>query len=378
MTPSQCVRPRVGAILSVALAMLAGCGQSAKQQVAPANCGPSATAAAAVTGPGPFHVGYREFPLTYQAPGIDQPRTINVHVWYPTTASGGEGAQYIGLFDDPDSQVNAPPAPPVDCHAYPLMAFSHGSQAFGGSASHMMKYFASHGWVGVAPDHTGNTLVNNIDPQPTSMIYLRPLDVKLAIDAVTTLAAPDPLANKIASDKILMVGHSVGASTPWAAGGTPYDMDRIRKNCAAGDVPSGVCTDGELAEFAKGNRDERVVAAVAMAGTWKREWFGDLGFNKVLVPILDMSGSANDVNVDEVWPLVSGINFTWIELAGGCHETFNLGSCATLDVPLGFSIVDSYALAFARYHVLGDRDATVVGIVNGTAQVSDKVTFRKK
>jgi predicted dienelactone hydrolase len=359
------------------LSLLFACAPKSPQP--PGHCGAAATAALPVTEVGPFHVGYRKFPLTYQAPGVDAPRTVLVNVWYPTTVSGEPGTSYLGIFPDADSQENVAPAPPLNGCGYPVLAYSHGSQGLGGGAAYMMRYFASHGWVGVAPDHAGNTFNDNLDVQPTSMFYLRSVDISHSLDALEQLQAPDPLAGHIATDKILMVGHSYGGMAAWGTGGVPYDVKNIEANChPGGTVPSGVCTPGELAEFTKGVREPRVAATIAMADTWKGDWFGATGFDQMKTPVLAMSGSENQVHTAKVYNAITGVDYTWIELAGGCHETFNLGFCETLDTQVGYSVVETYALAFARYHVLGDHDATVTGIVNGTTPVSAIVTYRKK
>lgn len=372
------VRRTLKPFLIAILVALTGC-RAPSAPPAPGHCGPHASAQLPVSGIGPFHVGYRKVLLTYQAPGVEAPRTITVNVWYPTDGTGGAGASYLGIFPDADSQEDAAPAAPLSDCGYPVLAYSHGSQGFGGGAAFMMRYFASHGWVGVAPDHTGNTFSDHLEIQPTSMFYLRSVDLTQAIDTLARLESPDPLAHRIATDRVLVVGHSYGGMGAWGTSGVPYDVANIEANChPGGSVPSGVCTAGELAEFAKGVRDPRVVATIAMADTWKRDWFGDTGFNQVQTPVLAMSGSENHVHTSNVWNAITGVDYTWIDLAGGCHETFNLGYCETLDTQLGYSVVQTYALAFARYHVLGDRDATVTGIVNGTMKVSPIVTFMKK
>ena len=45
---------------------------------------------------------------------------------------------------------------------------------------------------------------------------------------------------------------------------------------------------------------------------------------------------------------------------------------------VGFSIVNTYALAFARAHVLGDTGETTLAILDGTAQVAAEATLMRK
>ncbi len=341
------------------------------------NCTEEATAAAAVDESGPFNVGYRSFDVTWEPPGVGE-RTIKVNVWYPTTDDDGEGTSYVGIFPDNRVLVDARPAEPLSSCGFPLLAHSHGHMGLGGGSAAVMRHFASHGWVAVAPDHTGNLLVDNIDPRPVWMYYVRGLDVARAVDAVRDLPASDSLAGRIAADRYVLTGHSYGAFTAWALAGAAYDVDAIESECANGAFDaSGGCNDAQLAAFEAGVRDERIVAAVPMAGTPGVSWFGASGPNEAAVPLLAMTGGEDPVGMAELWDRLDGPDVTWIELAGGCHETFGLGLCDSLDPEEGYRLVNAHALAFARHHLLGDRSDAVTDLVDG-ADISPLVTFRRK
>jgi len=92
-----------------------------------------------------------------------------------------------------------------------------------------------------------------------------------------------------------------------------------------------------------------------------------------------MTGGDNDVGAGPNWPTLMGVKIAWIVLAGGCHETFNLGGCATLPDAVGYEIVRTYAMAMAREYVLGDTSPKITGIVDGTIPVNaDIVTYTSK
>jgi hypothetical protein len=112
-----------------------------------------------------------------------------------------------------------------------------------------------------------------------------------------------------------------------------------------------------------------------MAGSMKRDLFGPVGHQSVSIPMLSMSGSDDPVGADTQYQDTKDIDLTWIDLAGGCHQTFGIGDCKTLEPTVGFAIVNEYALAFARKYVLSDPDSNTAGIVDGTVTVSDLVTF---
>jgi predicted dienelactone hydrolase len=325
--------------------------------------------------PGPFQAGYKTIKHSYKTPGLEEGREILVHVWYPTEATTGDNPLYEGLFLDDQSFVDAPAAAPVAAAGYPVHVHSHGHRGFGGSSANLMRFFASHGWVAIAPDHSGNTLTNNIEPRPTAMFLWRSMDITEALNLADNLPVGDELAGKLRTDAVVMSGHSFGVHTCWASSGATFDPKLIEQGCADKTALPQGCTDAEVAAFNAGVGDKRIVANIAMAGSMKRDLFGPMGHQSVSIPMLSMSGSDDPVGAETQYQDTKDIALTWIDLAGGCHQTFGLGDCKTLDPELGFAIVNEYALAFARRYVLSDPDSNTAGIVDGTVTVSDLVTF---
>ena len=115
-----------------------------------------------------------------------------------------------------------------------------------------------------------------------------------------------------------------------------------------------------------------------MAGGYSEDFFGETGAAAAHAPFLILTGGADDVGMADDWPRLGGVDRTWIDLAGGCHQTFALGVCDTLDPELGYDVVNAYALAFGRAHVLGDDGADVTAALDGSALVSDIVTFQRE
>lgn len=339
------------------------------------DCSENATAAAPVGEAGPFHVGYRSWDVTYDAPGGIGKRTIKQNVWYPTREQGLQGARYLGLFSDPDSQVDAVPAPPLSACGYPLAVYSHGHMGLAGGAAHIARRLASHGWVVAAPDHTGNTLADAIDPRPIWFHIARGADVPAVVDNLRDLPADDPLGKQIAVDRYVLLGHSYGGFSVWISAGATFDMHEVEERCAESGQ---TCSAALLAAYKAGHPDPRIVGIVPMAGTYQTEWYGEDGFTSVHVPVLQMSGALDPVGADALFALVKGLDFTWVEIAGACHEAFNLGGCEQIANDDAFGIVDTFALAFARVHLLGDRGGEAENILTGAMQVSNKVKLRKK
>lgn len=328
---------------------------------------------------GPFGCGYRTFDVTYSPDGYEGERTITVSLWYPTEDTAGEAVAYQGFFTDEDVFVDAALAPPVE-GSYPLHLHSHGHTGFAGSSPWVMRYFATHGWVVAAPDHTGNTISDNIDPRPPWMYFVRGADLSATLDALAELPATDELAGIVDTDRVIASGHSFGGYTVLGTGGATFDVASIQTACdgGAGPIDSGPCSAAEIDAFEAGTRDSRVVGIFPMAGG-NHAMYGQ-GVSDVGVPVLQLSGDAdtsvtNASESDPIWELLPPGSVR-VDAAGGCHQLFGLGGCDALSDDVGLPLVNTYALAFSRFHLLGDT--AMAGILDGTVAVSDAATFSSK
>lgn len=320
---------------------------------------------------GPFRVGYRSFPLSYLPRGQTTPRSISVHIWYPTLSASGPFPRYSNVFPDRDVIVDAPVAVPAHAGGFPLVAHSHGWRGFPGASWPTLGRLASHGFVVVMPEHTDSTLAQFMDPRPTAHYYERSLDVSAAVDAIAALPASDVLSRTVTSQYVLM-GHSFGVHTVWASVGATFDVDAIRARC----MPMGTCTEAELNVFAEGVRDTRIVAAMPIAGSIDMDWFGTSGFMPVRVPMLSMTGTADGVDGMAQQALVSPpVPLDWVSVDGACHNSFAVPTltCDTADADTVSNITATYALAFARVHLLHDPSD---GIVTGATSVHSTAHFR--
>jgi len=331
-----------------------------------------------VTSPGPYQVGYRSLNVTY-SPGADfSDRTIRLNIWYPTEDDSGSRAEYTVGFDD-GAYLDATPAPSVHEGGYPVHIHSHGFQGYGATSAFLSRYFATHGWLTVAPDHTDNTLLDHRDPLPSAHYFHRPLDVQVALDTLGGLPSGDPLAGMANVGRSVVSGHSFGAYTTWASAGATYDLDRVTEMCTSGEgIHDDGCTSEEEAMFATELADPRIVSSIPMAGTLRRNWFGDAGELSVQGPVLFFGGTEDDRGQQDQFDQMGAIDFTWMEVEGACHQTFALGACGTLDTELGFSIIQTIGLAFARWTVLEDDQPEVAAIATGEQSISEIVTTQRR
>ncbi len=327
---------------------------------------------------GPFDVGYRTLETEYQPP-VGGTRTIRVHVWYPATEPTGDAPTYEVIFTDEDVHTDAPLAPSAYPGGFPLTVYSHGNQGFGGDSAERSRYFASHGWVAIAPDHKDNTLTGNVSPLPTAHFLHRPLDIRAAIDALDALPNSDDLSSAVDTSRVLLTAHSFGTYTTWGVTGGRYDAAAVKASCDDANRRPYDCTEAELNAFSADLSDPRVVAAIPMAGGRYQDFFGDKGQSSISVPIALMTGSNDDVGAADLYDNTSKFPLTWVDIDGGCHLSFSLGSCKTLADADGFAIVNTFALAFGRYHVLDDGDdSESAQIVEGRAELSPLATIKRR
>ena len=318
--------------------------------------------------PGSFAVGYREESVTWTEEGLqDEPRTLRLAVWFPTDAETGAEAHYQGAVPAPGVLAEVDPTP----GAHPLVVFSHGHQGYAENSSFLMEHLASHGWWVLAPDHTGNTLLDGGDRE-TAIYWQRPLDVSAVLDhAEETL--------EVVGEPVL-IGHSFGGYTAHAVGGAAYAIDALEPACADGTDTSEFCstmTAGQADRFREGFGDPRVAAIVAMApGDWRL--FGD-GLAGVAPPELLMTGGLDPgTDGDPIWEDLAGEGDLRLDVPTAGHNAFTdfsgaLDGPGTIDPEEGFRIVRTYALAFATLHGLGDPFGEP--LLDGSVEVSELATL---
>lgn len=326
---------------------------------------------------GPFQVGYRKWDVTYIPIEGAMPRTIVLNVWYPTTNPTKTIARYLDFFRDRKAFVDSPLAPSVYADGkYPLHVHSHGDQGFGGTSSFMVRHLASHGWVVIAPDHTSNTLRDNVQPRPPEMYAWRPLDLTASINAMDDLPTEDPLFGKVNTSRVIMSGYSFGVHSAWGVLGASFDTTLVAGHCA--QSASGKCLDGYEAAYAKGFGDERIVAGVLMAGSIKRDWFGPMGHQSVKVPLMSLTGTADPVGAQEQYDAVTQVPMTWIDIEGACHNAFGIGGCdsGSFKAEEAYPIINGYVLAFSRRHLL--NDTSVEALLSGQMTLDAKARFKHR
>jgi len=247
---------------------------------------------------GPYAVGVR----TVEVIGA-RDRVLPVEVWYPVEPTAAQGAtpatySFPGLeVPTIDAVVGAPPAP----GPFPLVVYSHGSGGLRYVSGFLTEHLASHGFVVVAPDHVGNTAIDEFtgtDESQTQVAQDRPADVAAVVEAATSGAVGfEDLTPTIDAEHVAVTGHSFGGFTALAAGS------------AAGP----------------GEAFEGLDAIVALAPY--SETLPDDLLRSVDTPTLLVSGTADvttpvQPNTERPWALVAARPLVRADLRDAGHQSF--------------------------------------------------------
>ena len=328
---------------------------------------------------GPFKVGFKTWSITYQPPEWDEERTLTLNLWYPvekevfnrlSQEEDAEFGRYLERLPDSEILVDAPPASSLNLlEGYPVLLHSHGWKGYGGNSAFLMRHFASHGWVVIAPDHTGNLLFDHWDPFPSYFDLLRSSDLKESLDALSSLAQ-DPLWGAFDLQRVILSGHSYGGYSAWASGGIVYNAERQAQECPQ-------CTPAQLVLFDQGLRDPRIVGIISMAGPISEPQRSAENQVTFPLPALVMSGSEDQADLyREQFTFTQNLDLLWLEIQGACHTSFALASCETLDFEEGYQLIQSYALSFARFIAFKDRSESTLKVLQGHSFSDDQVRIQ--
>jgi predicted dienelactone hydrolase len=250
---------------------------------------------------GPYAVGHTAFDLV-DADRNDRP--LEIQAWYPADpadAAGDhtlyalvEGTLYLpseAAFDD---------LPVLDRFLMPLIVFSHGHEAINIQSVRLMEALASHGFIVVAPNHTGNTTFDHSATFEESAVD-RPQDVSFLIDAMMArnLDVDDPFFLRVSPFAIGVAGHSFGGYTALAM--------------AAGYGAGGVAPD------------PRVRAIVSVSGV--TDLFSDDELASIRIPTLLLGGTLDtvvpiDPNTIRAFDLISSRFLYRVDVEGATHFHF--------------------------------------------------------
>lgn len=362
---------------------------------------------------GDYTVGVQQFTI----PG--EGRSLNGWVWYP--AEGKQDlanySEFNGVFET-SGRANWNADPLSGNAPYPLLILSHGSGSSPLLTLFYTEHLASHGFVVIAIEHNGNTMIDRLGSQDaydaavTDNYVHRPRDVSRAIDYALDVLNTDMLSGMIDADKIAVSGHSFGGYTTFASAGASLNFDALQSWCDenAGvlmadlrdeglltasnrdvELAGGVCylldDAPRLAELAglddvpsgawESFGDERIGAIVALS-PWNAPIFGEESLSQVQLPALILVGSNDNVTQPErdarnFYNWLGSENKTLVEFVSGDHYLF-VDNCPPLLINFGayyacsdpvwdmsrvHDLTNHLATAFLLSTFYGDADASI-------------------
>jgi predicted dienelactone hydrolase len=157
-------------------------------------------------------------------------RALPVDCWFPVAGGEYAGSVYEllpGVGFTASALAGAPAAP----GAHPLVIWSHGRSGTRSSYAMLCEGLAARGYVVIAPDHPGDTLVDwliGAAVDDATNEAQRVDDVRCVLDAALEDPARLGLTVEIDAELVAVAGHSYGAYTAFALAGAERADQRVR------------------------------------------------------------------------------------------------------------------------------------------------------
>lgn len=160
--------------------------------------------------------------ITVSSP--ERGQDLAVKVWYPALPGGKEVlVDDSRLFKGSPAFADAPAAPGL----YPLIVLSHGSGSRVDSMGWLASRLAQAGFIVAGPNHPGTTSGDST-PIDTPKLWERTQDLSALI---TFLTADSAWKDRIAADRIGVLGFSLGGAAVMEIAGARADREAYARYC---------------------------------------------------------------------------------------------------------------------------------------------------
>jgi predicted dienelactone hydrolase len=186
----------------------------------------------------------------------------------------------------------------------PLVMIAPGYEADKGFLAYIAKHLASHGFTVVSVEHPSVTSEGKINLDrliPASEFVDRPKDVSFVLDELAKLNESSELQGKFNSDRVMIIGHSLGGYTALALAGGELRLDELRQFCESSNVLERVPADWLQCNATKlpnaktvRVQDKRIQQAIALNPAIGKI-FGKAGLSKVDTPTVVLSSSEDSL-----------------------------------------------------------------------------------
>ncbi len=235
-------------------------------------------------------------------------RKLAVRIWYPAREkTEAQAAQYVHQmnlagkepFEIVSNGIAVSDAAPLTGEKFPFVLMSHGYGGWSTQFSNLGEHIASQGYVVASIDH-GDAMADGITSAILSfgnVLVDRTLDQRQIMDMIVKEAngATEGYASLIDSEKLGLIGYSMGGYGAIASAGAPYVFDS--------DLMSNIPETAQDS-LKRANTEPLPIQALVAFAPWggqpdNRAWSAETMSN-INVPALIISGNQDDiVNYDE-------------------------------------------------------------------------------
>ena len=233
----------------------------------------------------------------------------------------------------------------------PLVVISHGMASTRNTFAYVAEHLASHGFAVATMEHPAsdasrfNNYIAGFQGEPQAELAIqRPLDITALLDYLEQQADSNPKFANLRTDRVGVMGQSLGGYTSLAVGGAQFDFDYLERVCSDSEktiLPFNLslllqCRGLELPDETYNTHDERIAAILAINPVGSG-MFGPTGMSQIEVPVMMIAGS-NDFFAPAVAEQIEP--FTWLKaeerflmlVDNGTHFSFLPGDSGGEDV----------------------------------------------